>query len=130
MKISYDIIEKLYQLKDEVSILSFLEDNNYLIDFLIDFHKQVTNIFKDNIIAINLNLIHDPDIFDENILFANIYTNLSVDDAMIKIGYLDDDWYLKNINKVKGMFNFDVEWDDYKYSTLEDEEIINKVFNG
>jgi len=124
------MITKLYQLKDEVSILEFLEDNIYLVDFLIEFHKQVTNIFKDNIITISLNLIHDPDILDENILFASIYTNLSVDDAMTKIGYLDEDWYLKNMNKVKGIFNFDVEWDDYKFSTLEDEEIINKVFNG
>jgi len=43
-------------------------------------------------------------------LFASIYTDLSVDEAMSKMDYLDENWFICNMDKAKGKFNYDVEW--------------------
>jgi len=105
IKNNYDTIEKLYKLKDKTSIFEFLDSNSYLTDFLIDAHKQIVNIFENSVIQLNL-------VIDEGIesLFANIFTDLLVDEAMSKMDYLDENWFLSNMDKAKGKFNFDVEW--------------------
>jgi len=99
-------ITKLYKLEDEENIIKFIESNNYLIDFLIDFYKQAKKIFENSII--HLSLVDDH----TEILFASIYTNLSVDEAMSKMEYIDENWFICNMDKARGKFNYDVEWEN------------------
>lgn len=84
--------------------------NKYkLLPFLTEAGEEFKKKFG-NKVKILLSLIDDPEFSSERFLFAKIYTDLSVDDALSRIEELDKGWFLKNIKKAAGVFNFDVEW--------------------
>ncbi|MHB8132551.1 MAG: hypothetical protein ACYDEX_26650, partial [Mobilitalea sp.] len=92
------IIFSIYELEDSEKVYSFLEIHNYLIDFLIEAHQQIIETFG-KAARITLCLVEDPEIFKDKGLFANIYTNLSVEEALSKMEVLDYKWFLSNLSR-------------------------------
>lgn len=102
-------IIKLYKLEDKNKIFEFLSQNRFMYNFLIEARQEIEKVFGENV-SIYLTLVEEPEIFGGKGLFAYIYTDLSVEDALRKIEILDENWFLNNLDKARGRFNFDVEW--------------------
>jgi hypothetical protein len=109
---SYDNIHKLkeyYSINNLKDIHQYIQNVNFPIEFLIQAANEIRRVFGVET-EIALNLIDDPSLIEEKILFAVIYTKLSVEDALHKINLLDEEWFLSHQNECNGRFNFDVDW--------------------
>ena len=100
-------LDNYYQINDP-GVSEFAE-RNHLVSFLIEAAKEIKKVFGNNTI-IELEKVIDPEIEDDITLFAYIQTNLSVDEALSKIDKIEDNWFIENLHRAKGRFNFDVKW--------------------
>lgn len=97
-----------YQISDSVEVYEFAEQNE-LVPFLIEAAREIQKVFGNNIV-IELEKAIDPELKDDISIFAYIQTDISVDEALSKIDKIEDDWFLENLHRAKGRFNFDVKW--------------------
>lgn len=101
-------IRKLYKFGcNSESIMRFILINN-MADFLVEASEIIRRKFG-NEVDVELS-IEGTDIAEEPFLYARVYTNLSVDEALKKVDEIDSEWLIDNLDRVQGRFNFDVEW--------------------
>lgn len=103
-------LSQYYIIADEAELCDFIDKFNYPIDFLVDAALIIKKFFGTST-KIELSLQYDPNLVDDEGLFASIKTNLPVEDALNKVDYLDVNWFIPNQARGQGRFMFDVDWD-------------------
>lgn len=105
LQLLHDVYEFDYSGKEE----RFLQNNNYLLPFLLEAKDHIKRICASNI-KILLQLSQDK---EENceILFIVIKTNLSSDENLNLMDRLDDEWWLDVDYNFRRILSLDVETD-------------------
>ncbi len=98
---------KLYIM--EHGVKEFLERNRYMVEFLIEAMVKFKEVFKST--KIELFVVNDPEIFENEGLFAYVYTTINPKEAIVKLNELDHSWFLENVNKITRMFNYSLRWE-------------------
>jgi hypothetical protein len=95
------------EVEDENKIAAFVENNINLIDYLYGSIIVISKYFGNT--KLLLELFSDPEAEDESgNLFLTIETNLSVADALDKLGNIDKEWLIPVIGSDISKFNIDV----------------------
>lgn len=107
--------EKLFQLQEtyglrlEPPVGRFLHAHPTLVDLLLEAYAYLEQYFGLNP-QVGLEVVSDPDSDDSEELFANIRTSLSVDEALERLDRLDQGWFLAQLGRTGGRFNFNLEF--------------------
>ena len=80
-----------------------------LIDLLLEAHAYLERYFGLDPQVV-LEVVSDPDSNDSEELFANIRTSLPVDEALERLDQLDQGWFLAQLGRTGGRFNFSLEF--------------------
>jgi hypothetical protein len=71
--------------------------------------EKITQYFGESSQAL-LELVKDPEVQDSFELFGYIVTDLSPDDAGSRLRQFDQEWFLMQVPRAKGLLNFDVDF--------------------
>lgn len=100
-------IEAIYSLKDNLKVLQFLQTYPDLIDFLLESYPYIEKYFGKHPKVI-LDVFTDPELATEQLL-ASIVTTLPVDEALMSLDKLDDEWILAHLDQIDNRINFHLE---------------------
>ncbi len=80
-----------------------------LVEVLLEAHVYLQKYFGPDP-RVTLEVVSDPEVEGMDELFAYIVTTLSVDEALARLDRLDEEWFLDQIDRVDGRFNFNLEF--------------------
>ena len=102
-------IRRMYGLRAEAEVVRFLRTHPALIDLLLEAPTHVERYFGPNPQLV-LEVVTDPEVPDSEELFANICTPLPVEEALERLDQLDEGWFLDQLERTGGRFNFNLEF--------------------
>jgi len=102
-------IEEIYSLRDPPTIRQFLRTYPQLIDVLLEAYDYLRKYFGPDL-QVTLEVVSDPEVEGMDELFAYILTSLPVDEALARLDRLDKEWFLDQLDRVDGRFNFNLEF--------------------
>lgn len=102
-------IEEIYSLRDPATAWRFLHTHPQLIEVLLEAHVYLQKYFGPDP-QVALAVVSDPEVEGMEELFAYILTPLPVDEALARLNRLDEEWFLDQLNRVGGRFNFNLEF--------------------
>jgi hypothetical protein len=102
-------LEEIYSLRDASVVRRFLYAHPQLIEFLLEAHVHLQKHFGPDP-QVELAVVSDPEAEGEEQLFAYILTSLPVDEALARLDRLDEEWFLDQLDRVDGRFNFNLEF--------------------
>jgi hypothetical protein len=102
-------LEEIYSLRHAAAIRRFLHAYPQLVEVLLEAHLHLQKYFGPDPQVI-LEVVSDPEIEDADELIAYIRTDLSADEALERLNGLDEEWFLDQLDRVGGRFNFNVEF--------------------
>ncbi len=102
-------LKSIYRLRDEADTPGFLRTYPVLIDLLLEAPIHLERCFGPNPQVV-LEVVTDPESDDSEELFANIRTSLPVEEALERLNQLDDMWFLAQLGRTGGRFNFNLEF--------------------
>lgn len=102
-------LEDVYILRPPAEVRRFLNTQPELIDFLLDAYAQLQSHFGPGVQAA-LEVVRDPEVENSEKLFAYILSPLPVDEALARLDALDEDWFLDQLDRVGGRFNFNLQF--------------------
>lgn len=94
-------------IKNEEEIINFLNNHIVIIDYLYEAPEVIKKKFGD--VKLNLELYSDPERDDEETLFLNIETDLSLKIARDKLNEIDKEWLVPKSLYIEN-FNIDLEF--------------------
>jgi len=100
-------IERLYTLRERAEVLGFLERHPFLVSLLLEAYGQIGNYFPGS--QIFLEVLTDPEAFNDYQLIASIATNLGPDEAIDMLEQFDENWWLDALDRAQGKLCIDVE---------------------
>lgn len=104
-----DVLADAYQFKDYSSVSEFLDKHPYLVSVLIEANLAIRGVFRSDV-PIVLNVFDDPEANDVRELFALIQTDLTPEEALRRLTYLDQKWWLDASVRAQCRLNIDVEF--------------------
>ncbi|MFQ6057937.1 MAG: hypothetical protein ACE5MB_03525 [Anaerolineae bacterium] len=102
-------LEQLYSFRRQPEILQFLETHPFLVPLLAEAHSKIGDYFGPSPQVI-LEVVTDPEAKSLTKMFGYIVSGLIPEEAGRRLQRLDRDWFLKQLPRVKGLLNFDVEF--------------------
>ena len=102
-------VQGVYESRDGARVTGFLRAYPVLIDLLLEALEHLERCFGPNPQVV-LEVVADPDSEGSEELFANIGTSLPVDEALEQLNRLDDTWFLAQLGRTEGRFNFNLEF--------------------
>ena len=101
-------IKKKYSIpeSDLSDVEKFLDKHKDLANLLLDACTKIRDFFTSETLL--LELISDTSIEGGEELFVYIQTYLSVEEAVEKINDFDEQWFLDQLSRTKGLFNFNL----------------------
>lgn len=102
-------LETIYEFNDYYEVTNYLKEHSYLLELLFEAFSEIERLFGRNP-RVLLKVVNDPDIEDENQLFAYIHTTLSPKEALSRMEILDEEWFLNQIDRARGKFNLNIEF--------------------
>lgn len=102
-------LEGIYSFRDAGAMRSFLKAHLQLIEVLFQAHVHLQKHLGPDP-QVELAIITDPEVEDMDELFAYILTSLPVDEALARLDRLDEEWFLDQLDRVDGRFNFNLEF--------------------
>jgi hypothetical protein len=107
-KSTFSSIKKAYTISNSqlMSIERFLDKHKDIADLVLEAHAKIRDFFTSETLL--LELISDINIEGGEELFVYIQTYLSVEEAVEKINDFDEQWFLDQLNRTKGLFNFNL----------------------
>jgi len=102
-------IEDWYQVADAPAVRRFLYQNRVLADVLVEAFPRVQEFFGPQAQMV-LRVVPDREVENDEQLFAYILTSQPPDEAMRRLDALDEAWFLDQLDRVGGLFNFDLEF--------------------
>lgn len=106
---NYQLLSRLgrmYTLSNSSKLLRFFDENRYLINVVIEAHEELRKRFPSE--ELLLEVVSDPEADSCDELFAYILTSLPVEDALQRLNDLDDQWFLDELDRTNGLFNFNL----------------------
>ena len=102
-------IEELYSLNDRSTVKRFISNYPELANLLIEAFPHVQYHFG-SYPDVELEVIRDPESDNFEELFAYIRTPLPPEAALKKLDQLDEEWFLDQLPRTEGKFNFNLEF--------------------
>jgi len=102
-------LEEIYSFRDAEAVRRFLHAYPQLVEVLLEAHVYLQKYFGPDP-RVTLEVVSDPEVEGMDELFAYIVTTLSVDEALARLDRLDEEWFLDQIDRVDGRFNFNLEF--------------------
>jgi len=103
------ILEHLYDFRNQSEVIRFAVDNSFLLQTLHEAYKQIRNYFGESVQAV-LEVVADPEFFEDQELVIFIRTDFSPDEAFEKLEQIDDEWWLDVPADVRKKLCIDVEF--------------------
>jgi hypothetical protein len=102
-------LDTMYRSRDALAVRRFLRNHPHLIDVILEAYPHLMKHFGPAT-QFDLEIVSDPEAegWDQQ-LFAYIITPLPVDKALARLEKLDEEWFLSQLDRVGGLFNFDLE---------------------
>lgn len=100
-------LKTLTNYKFDSSVEAFLQEFPFLKQVLEEGYPQMMSLFGAET-EIVLKVVIDSEIPDWRTLFAYIWTELDVDEALNRLDQLDDNWYIKLPYSVRSIFSMNV----------------------
>ncbi len=89
--------------------MGFAVNNSFLLQPLHEAYEQIRNYFGESVQAV-LEVVADPEFFEDQELVIFIRTDLSPDEAFEKMEQIDDEWWLNVPANVRKKLCIDVEF--------------------
>nr|QNO49447.1 hypothetical protein OCBBGKCP_00004 [Methanosarcinales archaeon ANME-2c ERB4]QNT35661.1 hypothetical protein GNCGGNMO_00023 [uncultured Methanosarcinales archaeon] len=86
-------LERHYIFRNRSEVVGFAVNNSFLLQPLHEAYKQIRNYFGESAQAV-LEVVADPEFFEDQELVIFIRTDLSPDEALEKLEQIDDKWWL------------------------------------
>lgn len=102
-------LEEMYSLRHAATVRHFLGAYPQLIAVLLEAHVYLQKYFGPAL-QVTLEVVRDPEVEGVEELFAYILTPLPVDEALARLDRLDEEWFLDQLDRVGGRFNFNLEF--------------------
>jgi hypothetical protein len=101
-------IKKQYSIpeSDLSDVEQFLDKHKDIANLVLEAYTKVRDFFTSETLL--LELISDISIEGGEELFVYIQTYLSVEEAVEKINDFDEQWFLDQLSRTKGLFNFNL----------------------
>jgi len=96
-------------LHNAAAVRHFLCAYPQLVEVLLDAHVYLQKYFGTEP-KVTLKVVGDPEVEGMDELFAYILTSLPVDEALARLNRLDEEWFLDQLDRVDGRFNFNLEF--------------------
>jgi len=103
-----ELLERLYTFRQRAEVLGFLDRHSFLVSLLLEAYNKIRNHFPHS--QVFLEVISDPEVEGVEELFAYILTSLPIDEALARLDSLDEEWFLDQLDRVGGRFNFNLEF--------------------
>lgn len=97
------LLKKYYVIEDEDEFRNFFITHNQLINILLEAPKWIKKIFGDSV-KVHLRVYFDPE-EDYEELFIVIKTSLSPEGALNLLNILDEEWFIKVVDRTGGYLN-------------------------
>lgn len=107
-QVEIELLQQLYTLREREKVLWFLEKYPFLVSLLLEAYVEVGNYFPHS--RVFLKVFDDPEVEGMDKLFAYIRTPLPVDEALARLDKLDEEWFLDQLDRAAGRFNFNLEF--------------------
>ncbi len=102
-------LEEIYSLRDAATVRRFLHVCPQLVEVLLEARVHLQKYFGPDP-QVTLEVISDPEAESIDELFAYIHTSLPVDEALARLDRLDEEWFLDQLDRIDGQFNFNLEF--------------------
>jgi hypothetical protein len=102
-------LEEIYSLRNAVAVKRFLLACPQLVEVLLEARVHLQRYFGPDL-QVALEVVSDPETEGLKELFAYIHTSLPVDEALARLDKLDEEWFLDQLDRVDGQFNFNLEF--------------------
>lgn len=102
-------LEQIYPLRNAAAVRRFLRTYPQLHEILLEAHTHLERYFGPNP-QVTLEVVSDPEVEGLEELFAYIHTRLPVAEALVQLDKLDEEWFLDQLDRVGGRFNFNLEF--------------------
>lgn len=86
-------LEQHYIFRNQSEVMNFAVNNSSLLQPLHEAWDQIRNYFGESVQAV-LEVVADPEFFEDQELVIFIRTDLSPDEALKKLEQIDDEWWL------------------------------------
>ena len=103
-----ELLERLYTFRQRAEVLGFLDRHPFLVQLLLEAYDRIGNYFPQS--QVFLEVVSDPEAEGLEELFAYILTSLPVDEALARLDKLDQEWFLDQLDRIGGQFNFNLEF--------------------
>lgn len=102
-------LERHYIFRNRSEVMGFAVNNSFLLQPLHEAYNQIRNYFGESVQAV-LEVVADPEFFEDQELVIFIRTDLSPDEAFEKLEQMDDEWWLDVPATVRKNLCIDVEF--------------------
>lgn len=102
-------LEELFVLRSQGSVHQYLHKYPFLVDLLMEAYVQIQKYFGPNP-EVRLEVVADPEVQGLVEMFGYIVSGLRPQEAGERLQQFDHHWFLKQLPRVKGLLNFDVEF--------------------
>lgn len=102
-------LEQHYLFRNRSEVMGFAVNNSFLLQPLHEASEQIRNYFGESVQAV-LEVVADPEFFEDQELVIFIRTDLSPDEAFEKMEQMDDEWWLDVPATVRKNLCIDVEF--------------------
>lgn len=102
-------IEQWYFLPDPAEVKRFIRQRPALAPLLVEAIAVLYKYFGPGP-YVRLRVVTDPEAEDCEELFAYIRVALPPDEALERLNRLDDEWFLDQLGRANGKFNFNLEF--------------------
>lgn len=102
-------LREAYTFRQEIQVHRFLRAQPEIADFLLEAYEYLERYFGPSL-QVDLEVVTDPEIECSEEMVGYIVTPLAVDDALAQLDKLDEVWFLNQLDRVGGRFNFNLEF--------------------
>jgi hypothetical protein len=109
LEIQMQLVGKLFTFRNPQEVSEFLHAHPFLVPLLVEAHDRIAHYFEPSPEVV-LEVITDPEAEDDHELFVFIRTALPPDEAIRKLDWFDQEWWLEASPRAKCLLNIDVEY--------------------
>jgi hypothetical protein len=99
------LLEQKYIVKDKTEIRQFLRDHPYLVQLLLDTHREIKAYFPNSEVFLDMS-IEPEEADDKENLIGSIATDLPSDEALETLEKFYDNWWWQASKKADGRVAF------------------------
>ena len=105
-----EAIKDLYTFNNQVQVIQYLSEQEYLISLLLEAHQKIREVFPNE--QLGLRVSSDPEILGWKRLLIAIHTNLDADEAFDKLKLIENNWWLDAASEVGNDLDIHIEFND------------------